>query len=380
MAIIAGIIIYGLFSRQVNTSLEQLPNLSPTLTITSSESNVSSATPNPTNPPAFSPAPSPSLAANPVVAYAVEKNISGYYLEELNLLQYNKGLLNYTKHIIDELTVLKDYLNSSCVLSAFNSAIGKMEKGNFSYVDMLNFEDVDGDFIPNRVELQIYHTDPAKIDSDGGGVDDFNEILTYNLDPNNPQDDANFIANIPHVAAHVWNGTIIGSWSYASSNSGLYDACNNFQGLLDISRRDPFVQWLVNRTEIRWENEPKTTGTIYVNNEPIFTAYDQSTYILNPSTYFSNGRRAFCDNSAMINALMLEMMGYRCNRIGGLVSVGGHVWTEADVDGKIYAVDFNSVRLRTDSFYAANGYNATVLFPMSLAGVCSEYDPNWYLK
>ena len=363
-------------------NLEPLPSFSPTSTIISSPSHTSSATPNPTNTPTPSPTPSPSPTPNPIVSYAIEKNIPSYYLEELNLLPYNESLLNYAKHIIDELAILKDYLNSSCVLSVFNAAISKMEKGNFNYVDMLIFEDVDGDYIPNRVELQTYHTDPTKIDTDGGGLDDFNEIVTYNTDPNNPQDDANFIAKIPHATAHVWNGTMIGSWSNGSSISGLYDVCYHFQGLLDISRRDPFVQWLVNRTEIRWENELKKTGTIYVNNEPILSAYDQSTYVLNPSTYFSNGRKAYCDNSAMINALMLEMMGYRCNRIGGLSAraVGGHVWTEAYIDGKIYAVDFNSVRLRTDSFYAVNGYNATGLFSMGLTDGYFEYDPNWYLK
>jgi hypothetical protein len=40
------------------------------------------------------------------------------------------------------------------------------------------FDDVDGDMVPNCIE-EVMHTDPRKADSDGDGIDDYEEILTF---------------------------------------------------------------------------------------------------------------------------------------------------------------------------------------------------------
>ncbi len=49
--------------------------------------------------------------------------------------------------------------------------------------------DSDGDGISDDDEINKYHTDPHKADTDGDGLNDFQEIFVYRTDPNKPDTD-----------------------------------------------------------------------------------------------------------------------------------------------------------------------------------------------
>lgn len=50
--------------------------------------------------------------------------------------------------------------------------------------------DTDGDGLSDYDEIFVYHTNPLKVDSDGDGLTDYQEVMIYHTDPNNPYNDS----------------------------------------------------------------------------------------------------------------------------------------------------------------------------------------------
>jgi hypothetical protein len=141
---------------------------------------------------------------NPVVEYALSKELPSELVERLRPLgTYNMD--DFEKGTINELSNLGQDIHHSLVSSAIDSILEdeKIDSGELCSVVM----DWDGDYIRNDWEVNEYGTDPFLIDSDGGGMDDFNEIYTYpiyNMNPKNPEDDTEFIGMLPDVVARHW--------------------------------------------------------------------------------------------------------------------------------------------------------------------------------
>ena len=223
--------------------------------------------------------------------------------------------------------------------------------------------DTDCDFLSDRLEVYGFDSNPLKIDSDGGGVDDYNEVYTWCLDPRDPDDDEEFLEKIPDVKARHWE----------LEDGGLgYFSLDKY---IKISMRDPFIQWLTKRAEIRWEtiDEDKKMGKIYVNEEEIWKVYESDDPTIDqPSYYFTHGRKGSCGTSSLINYVILRSMDLKVLKISGRVSYKNkptaHGWIEAYIDGEVYVVDYNDVFPR-EGFYQKRGW---------VIDEDINYDPNWY--
>lgn len=226
--------------------------------------------------------------------------------------------------------------------------------------------DSDNDYISDGLEVNEYGSDPLKIDTDDGGVDDFNEIYTYDMNPNDPKDDEEFMEKIPNVIARHW---------------GLEDGeveDYTFNKYVTISMRDPLVQWYAELAEIKWETTPEgeKLGVFYVDAERIFKEYgyggEEYHHVIQPSYYFTHGRKAQCVESSLSNRVILKLMGYKAIDVGGDVphknETARHAWVEAYINGEVYVVNFNRVYPR-EGFYEERGW--TIIRP-------KDYDPNWY--
>jgi len=225
------------------------------------------------------------------------------------------------------------------------------------------YGDEDGDYIPNQKEIEL-GTNPHRIDSDGGGVDDFNEVYTWSLNPNNPKDDEEFIKNLPNVGeARHWELEDGGEGDVAGYSTKKY---------VEISMRDPYIQWLAERAEIRWETRAGTKyGKFYVNGEEVCKEYGREPRSIDqPSYYFSHERKGNCVISSLANLTVLKSMNLKAVMIDGKIPYNNeltpHGWVEAYIDGEIYVVNFNSIYPRED-FYEKNGWKTP-----------DDYNPQWY--
>jgi len=231
---------------------------------------------------------------------------------------------------------------------------------NIYVIGTPTFNDTDGDSIHDGLEVLFYHTDPKKIDSDGGGVDDFNEIYTWNLNPNDPNDDIMFLNNIPNVEAKNW---------------GFEDGKLNIStdDYVEISLRDPYIQWISKQTEIRWiiNSDNKKTGRLFVDGEEIWKEYKRvNNSIEQPSYYFTHGKKGSCDTSSLANLVILKSIGLKAIKIIGKMpyknKLWPHGWVEAYIDGDVYVINYNYLYPR-EGFYEKYNWK-----------VPSHYDPNWH--
>lgn len=234
------------------------------------------------------------------------------------------------------------------------------EDGSFVYngikLGLTEEADADGDWISDRLEFQEYGTNPLKVDSDSDGVDDFNEIFTYPhlLDPLDPTDDEEFLAMLPDVEAAAWE------WNAGGTTETLLTK------YVEIAKRDLLVQWYAEHTTIEWQDADHIWGRLKVNGEPLFLEYgalnpfredDRPVSSLGDLTayYLTHGRRGFCSDVAIAHYPILELMDYECLLISGQVRGENHAWLEANIDGRIYVVNFNTVKL-ADIFYQTHNW------------------------
>lgn len=192
--------------------------------------------------------------------------------------------------------------------------------------------DVDGDYIKDKMEIYWFQSDPNKIDTDEGGMDDYNEVFTWGLDPTDLEDDKRFIENIPNVGgARSWE-------LFQDGNPEEF----TIEQLIEVSKRDPYIQWLADHTDIRWENNSVIgkVGYVYVNNEPILNSLENlySHKIQQPSFYFSHGRKGNCIISAHSNAPIFQLMGYQTIFLEGENPklCESLAWNEVYIEDEIY--------------------------------------------
>ena len=131
------------------------------------------------------PSPSPHLTPddNPVdVRFRSIPSLPQNIIEKLKPLGTN-GLLNTSAlNLIFALQRIQNYTSSAVVTSALDSILAD---GSVNDNEVAVFGDLDHDYISNTLEVEKCHTDPTKLDTSGLGIDDFNAIFTYNLNPNN---------------------------------------------------------------------------------------------------------------------------------------------------------------------------------------------------
>jgi hypothetical protein len=311
------------------------------------------------------------LNSNPVEDYAKSKHLPSDIIEKLKPLGYDRQTDYNEKALIDDLAQLGEYINSSSVRFAIDSIV-KDGKITADEVYVPHEWDTDHDYVSDFLEITKYHTDPTKMDSFGKGIDDFNAIYAYGLDPHNQVAVRDFLQKIPNVVANHWNQTA----------GGVTDWSHLWEKYVTISLRDPLIQWLAKHAEIVWYTSPsrEKTGTFYVNGETIWQGVDplDNRSLDPPSYYFTHGRLSTCVPSSLANLVILELMGYNAINVGGMVSVRneteGHSWTEAYINGKVWVVNFNTLVLR-EGFYQKINWTVTD----SNFGE-SVYDTDWYTK
>ena len=209
---------------------------------------------------------------------------------------------------------------------------------------LVNTSDADGDWVSDRLEFNQYGTNPLLIDTDGGGVDDFSELFIYGMNPLAATDDAEFMAQIPNVEGR----------NIAYDAGGVIEPGVVMPLLVNVSERDPFIQWIANNTYMFWNNLERDAGNLKIDWNgsyvPIFGEwidYNLSA-VMTPAWYFSHGRNGVCAESALVNYIVLELKGWDCEYIAGQTSEGGHAWIEADYHGALYVANYNDVVLAED--------------------------------
>lgn len=233
------------------------------------------------------------------------------------------------------------------------------DEKNVYHTDPNNI-DTDNDYVRDDLEVEL-GTNPLKIDTDDGGVDDFNELYTYGMDPKNPTDDIEFMKKIPNVVARHWD---LGDGKVGGYTEDKY---------VEISMKDPLIQWYAEQAEIMWETTPegKKIGTFYVDGDPIWKGVPEphERSIDQPSYYFTHGRKGVCSTSSLANFSILKLMGYKTIYMGGRTSrETGHAWLESYIDEEVYVVNFNKVKPR-EGYYEESGL--TITSP-------KNYSPDWY--
>lgn len=228
------------------------------------------------------------------------------------------------------------------------------ENGSFIYsgieLGLTEEADDDGDWVSDRLEFWEYGTNPLKIDTDDGGVDDFNEIFTYPhlLDPLDPTDDQEFLAMLPNIESAPWH------WSAGGTGENLLTK------YVEIAKRDPLVKWYAEHVVIEWGLEERD-GRLTVNGERLNLEYGSSDAPEHLTSYYlTHGREGVCSDVAIAHYPILELMGYECWLISGQVESGeNHAWLEANIDGEVYVVNFNFVQ-QVDLFYQTHNWTIAV--------------------
>jgi len=212
--------------------------------------------------------------------------------------------------------------------------------------------DADGDWISDRLEVQVYGTDPLKMDTDNDGIDDFNEIFTYPhlLNPLNPTDAKEFLAMIPNVEAKFWK------W-YEAGDTGSKAP---FVKVISVAKRDPLVQWYARHTYISWADASQSYGGLVIDGESfgqpgINEGFDHMVY---PAYYLTHGRKGGCVEDSTAQYAVLELKGYDCVMVSQkIILVSGeeshHSALEVNIEGRVYVISGVGVH-EAESYYKEN--------------------------
>lgn len=302
----------------------------------------------------------PAKEYNPVVDLANSDHLPPNIVNIVRPLGVNATTVDSnTAAVINELAELGNYTNSPIVSSALVSAI---YNNKINSTSVARIQDIDQDYILNKLEMTKCHTDPTNMYTSGLNLDDFNAIFTYGIDPHNQTAVKTVLANIPKVVARHWN-----------PDDGGFDFST--QKYVDISTWDPKIQDLAKKAEIKWSgwNSEGKIGNIYVDGQLIWNGGKSNERSVDqPSYYFTHGRTGNCVESTITDLTVLKLIGYKVLDVGSKIPVNktmeGHESSEVYINGKVYVVNFNNIVPR-EGFYEKNGW---VLDP--------GYDPNWYMK
>ncbi len=291
-------------------------------------------------------------------------------IQKLKPLETNGKLNNSALNLIFALQRVQNYTNSPVVTNALDSILAD---GGVNDNEVSSFGDLDHDYISNTLEVDKYHTDPTKTDTSGLGVDDFNAIFTYGLDANNKTQIQQFLAAVPTVTPRQWYISFGGVGDTSDTvfvGSPLNSTASTDAATVEVSTRDPLIQWYARHAAIRWDNASKV-GYLLVNGTPIWGSY---AYGGNPSYYFTHARIGRCEETTLATMSILELMGYMTIEVKGTAPSNGtqdsHTWCETLVGGTVYVANFGVLTPR-ENFYQKNGW--------TIADT-SDYNPNWYLK
>jgi hypothetical protein len=289
-------------------------------------------------------------------------------IEKLKPIGTNGFLNNSALNLVFALQLIKNYTNSAVVANALDSILAD---GSVNDNEVAAFGDLDHDYISNRLEVEKYHTDPTKADTSSLGIDDFNAIFTYGLDPNNRTQIQQFLAAVPNVSPRQWfiyyggvgdtsDEVFVGTQTNSTTSA---DA-----SIVEVSMRDPLIQWYARHSVITWDNVSKT-GNLLVNGTSVWGSYD---YGANPSYYFTHGRIGRCGDTTLATMSILNLMGYKTLEVTGWAPSNGtlqdHVWCETIIDGNVYVVNFGELIPR-GNFYQLNGW---------VISESNNYNPDWY--
>jgi hypothetical protein len=321
--------------------------------------------------PSLSSSPSPSPSANnnnPIEIYA--SSLPPEIVEKLKPLGNNRSLNTSDLNLIFTLGRLQSYANSSTVVNTLDVILSD---GGVSDDEVAAFQDLDHDYISNALEIERYKTDPTKMDTSGLGIDDFNAIFTYGLDPNNKTQIQQFLLLVPDVSPRQWYilfGGVGDTSSLVFVGSPTNVTVSADGSIIEVSMRDPLIKYLAKRANIAWNNYTKT-GYLLVNGTPVWNSYD---FGGNPSYYFTHGRIGRCGDTTLATMSILKLMGYKTLEVKGSAPSNGtmdnHIWCETVIDGKVYVVNYGELIPR-EGFYQKVGW---------VISESSNYDSDWCLK
>lgn len=233
--------------------------------------------------------------------------------------------------------------------------------------------DRDRDWISDRLELEL-GTDPFNLDTDGDGIDDFNELYVYPhlLDPLDPSDVQEFLEKIPEVKAKGYlpfAGDTNPEISIRDEKGRIIGSSTKY---IDVPKRDPLVQWYAENTYIEWGETPKrflpsdktNYGRLMAAEELFYQEYGWSE-IEGTAYFLTHNRKGVCGDYAWHTAILFDLKGYPARTMrsefetaqiiyidGKPVNPKGHVWTEVIINGEIYVIDLGLVMPQGEYYQA----------------------------
>ncbi len=315
-----------------------------------------------------SPSPHPTPEDNPVEIYA--SGLPQNVIEKLKPLGTNGVLKTSELNLIFALQRIQNYTSSAVVTSALDSILAD---GSANDNEVAAFGDLDHDYISNTLEVEKCHTDPTKLDTSGLGIDDFNAIFTYNLNPNNKTQIQQFLTAVPNVSPRQWYISFGGVGDTSDNvfvGTPVNATTSSDAAIVEVSMRDPLIQWYARHADIAWDNVSKT-GHLLVNGTSVWGSYS---YGANPSYYFTHGRIGRCEDATLATMSILNLMGYKTLEVTGWAPSNGtlrdHVWCETMIGGNVYIANFGELIPR-GNFYLQSGW---------VISESSDYSPDWYKK
>ena len=234
--------------------------------------------------------------------------------------------------------------------------------------------DTDGDWISDKVEIEI-GTNPMKMDTDGDGIGDFIEQYVYEyLNPNDHADAKRFLAMIPNVTAKNW---FIGKDGDTNGGTGGVKAnySTNFRKIVEVSSRDPRVQWYAKRTTIEMKEKSGTpvVGYLIIDGKRVAEIWEGGgrkavyppAYILNRDEENKSSGNCFTRSVTFYtlfrirNETIKKVIGCNetLNATTGELEIIYHGWVEIEIDNECYGIANNGALVELDDWGIPEKYN-----------------------